>query len=347
MKIAFTICSNNYLPHARVLRNSLIEKNPEYKFYYILVDTLADSLDYKTDLVDDVIPVEQIQIPNFDELIKKYNIIELNTSVKASAFKYLLDKNPSTQKILYFDPDIAILDSLHILENELDVSEIIITPHILTPLSINEARPNENDFLNYGIYNLGFIGLKNTTQITNKFLLWWEERLLKMCYINENEGLFVDQLWINLVPVFFKGVKILEHPGMNMAPWNLHERMIKKNENKYIINLKYDLVFYHFSSFKFERLPQLFTNYDRNNNYMKDEVVVKLYEWYAAKLAEIDHKKYSSINCAFMKVGNENERSSLSDTTPIEKVTPLLKLFKYIMPPIFVLLYNKIKLKSF
>ncbi len=343
MKIAFTICSNNYLPQARVLRNSLIETNPDYKFFYILVDALDESLNYEADLNDDVIPIDQIQIPNFDELVQKYNIIELNTSVKASSFKYLLNKYPTTEKIFYFDPDIAVFSRLQILENELNQNDIILTPHILKPLSIDLKIPNESVFLNYGIYNLGFIGLKNTSQIRDEFLIWWEQRLLKLCFIDVASGLFVDQLWINLVPIFYPKVKVLDHPGMNVAPWNLHERSIEKIENHYMVNSYFDLIFYHFSTYKVANPNTFFKFYERNYNYFEDNNIKALYSWYKSKILEIDVLVYSTKPCIYIE--KEKRQDDYHLDINLNKNNQLIKMIKYILPPIIVDLYKIFKRK--
>ena len=44
-----------------------------------------------------------------------------------------------------------------------------------------------------------------------------KEQTYKMGYFRLSEGLFVNQLPINLVPLFFKGVYILDDRGYNMA----------------------------------------------------------------------------------------------------------------------------------
>ena len=41
------------------------------------------------------------------------------------------------------------------------------------------------------------------------------------------EGLFVDQKWIDLVPGFYPDVGIIHHPGYNVAYWNLHCRRVE------------------------------------------------------------------------------------------------------------------------
>ena len=58
-------------------------------------------------------------------------------------------------------------------------------------------------------------------------LHWWKERTYNMGYQRLEKGLFVDQLWMNLVPVLFESCNVLNHPGYNMGPWNLHERKLQ------------------------------------------------------------------------------------------------------------------------
>jgi hypothetical protein len=338
MKIAFTICSNNYLPQARVLRNTLKENNPEYQFFYFLVDRPLHTVDYKTDLISEVIPIEDIGIPEFDALWKKYNIIELNTSVKASAFRYLINRFPEADLLFYFDPDIAVLTPLKYLETQLETNEFILTPHILQPMALSEQRPNEYDFMNFGLYNLGFLGLKNTTQIRDKFLPWWEERLLELCYINTTKGLFVDQLWMTLVPVLFEKVGVLKHPGLNVAPWNIQERKISFNEGKYMINIDHELVFYHFSSYK-ERNPEaLFYNYERNNALMGDEVLEALYKWYHQQLTSMDSTAYLNSKCVFIQM----KEAYLNELKSREKLSAR-EVIKGFIPPHILTLIRKIK----
>ena len=84
MKIAFTICSNNYLAQAKILCDSLLENNPNYKVVIGLCDELSDSIDYSFFNNIEIINVSKIDIFCFEEIIKKYNIIELNTSIKPS-----------------------------------------------------------------------------------------------------------------------------------------------------------------------------------------------------------------------------------------------------------------------
>ena len=60
-------------------------------------------------------------------------------------------------------------------------------------------RPNEQDILIAGAYNLGFIGHR-LGAFADRLLDWWAERLERDCIVDPSRGFFVDQRWIDLVP---------------------------------------------------------------------------------------------------------------------------------------------------
>ena len=92
MNIAFTICSNNYLAHAKTLGESFLEYHPDFKFIIGLVDRYNPNYDYSLLARMECIPVENIQVQSFEELVNKYNIVELNTAVKPTYFHYIFQK---------------------------------------------------------------------------------------------------------------------------------------------------------------------------------------------------------------------------------------------------------------
>ena len=157
-KLAFTICSANYLAQAIALGDSLLQHNPTYTFVIGLVDELNDKI-LPVKIAYPLIPIKDIEIPDFKGFCAQYNITELNTAVKPFYFSYLFEKNETVQNIVYLDPDIFIYHSFELLENHLASNQIVLTPHITKPIN-DDKYPTETDFLNAGIYNLGFIALK-------------------------------------------------------------------------------------------------------------------------------------------------------------------------------------------
>jgi len=238
---ACTIISRNYLPYAKVLHASIRAHNPECDFYVLMVDTPHPS-DQNQEF--EIINVRSLDIPNFSSVAFRYNLLELNTNVKPTFLSKLLAER-GIPKLLYFDPDILICDSLQPIFAMLDRCSILLTPHCTSPIE-DRKRPSEQDFLSAGAFNLGFIGLRNSLE-TKSFLQWWEKRCLELGFQEPRTGLFVDQKWINLVPCFFDSVHVTRHPGCNMGYWNLHERSLTELHGKFLVNNTVPLLFFHFS----------------------------------------------------------------------------------------------------
>jgi hypothetical protein len=290
----FSICSNNYLAQATVLRNSIRQFHPDTPFILFLCDLKLPSLNYLP-VADEVIELEKIE-PAFESLALKYNIIELNTCLKPRVFEYLFTER-KYQRVIFLDPDIKLFNPLTHLFTSLDHANILLTPHILSPIPMDEKKPQEQSFLMFGIYNLGFIGVSRSDE-SLKFLQWWKKRTYILGNMDTYHGNFVDQLPLNQAPVFFKSVMILLDPGLNMAPWNLHERWLTNNNGQWMVNDEEPLRFYHFSSFK-AGVPELPGHY-YNRFVMKDRPdLLQIYQEYNKNLIESGYDQFQKISNSY------------------------------------------------
>jgi lipopolysaccharide biosynthesis glycosyltransferase len=334
LQIVFTICSNNYLAQAKTLGDSLLSSNPDVKFIIGLCDGYIGELDYSRTIGYEIIPFQELGLADFDGLVNKYNIVELNTSIKPSFFKYLLKRYKYCEKIIYLDPDIAVFSSIGNLWNHLDSYDIVITPHILNPPPIDGLEPGENLFMMYGIFNLGFLALNGRAPQSASFLDWWESRTLELGKSDIENGFYVDQLWINMAPVYFDKVLILKNLGYNVAPWNLHEREIVADESGgYRMQDGSDLVFFHFSSFNYRithRLAKFFNRYTYQN---ASNAVKKIYVEYREKMILNGVDKFSSIDYKYGK------RPIILPPPPSRWKQTLLLFF----PPILLISYYHTK----
>jgi lipopolysaccharide biosynthesis glycosyltransferase len=260
--VAFTVCSINYLSQAITLGNSLKKSNPKIDFRIYVVDKFEGRENLKHIVPYPVIEIHNVPVDDFDGMCRRYNVIELNTSVKPFIFDYIFKTEPHINNVIYFDPDIKVYESLNKLLEQLLTSSIVLTPHILTPSDDHPYGQAERNYLMGGIFNLGFIALSNHHE-SLKFLDWWKARLVNQGYADASMHLFYDQKWLNFAPVFFDRVYIEKSPGYNMAGWNLHERVItSSHEGKYIINNKFTLCFFHFSGVKVNEFNiSVHTNY--------------------------------------------------------------------------------------
>lgn len=337
MNVVFTLCSNNYLAQAKTLMDSVHKFNPEVILIIGLVDELHTEVDYSFFNPIIIVPVREIGLSSLDELCSKYNIIELNTAVKASYFKYLSNLYGS-EIIIYLDPDTKIFTSLEGAFSELETCDFLITPHILTPIPHDGFSPQENLFLNHGIYNLGFIALKTRSQNVVDFLNWWEERTLTLGYARLAEGLFVDQLWINLVPLLFSKVKIIDVYGYNMGPWNLHEREIINQTGAYKLNDGSPLFFYHFSSYNYLYPSKMCKDYYNRYSFNNRPDLINLYSIYHKELLKNQVVFFTSLECLLLNQVLDN---------PVEEekahhINKLVLLIKNITPPVLYKLTKRI-----
>jgi hypothetical protein len=304
--IAFTLCSNNYLAQAKTLGDSFVRHNPGVHFVIGLVDRRRDDVDYAALGPFEILPVEDLAIPSFEGFWKRYNIIELNTAVKPYYFAHLFERHGS-DVVLYFDADIELYASCETILSELGEGAVLLTPHALAPVPVDDLGLSERAFLRCGVYNLGFITVADGPERA-KFLDWWKARTARWGYISWQGGLFVDQLWINLAPVFFDRVVVTRHRGLNMAYWNLHERTLSAGpDGGLVVNGVYPLVFFHFSALDQLHPESIATTQKRTLASRPD--LDRLFRGYAERVLANGYERYGRLECEYVTQRQEYLRA--------------------------------------
>jgi len=260
--IVFTIVAKNYTGLACVLGEAVQKHSPGTRFVICIADELDKGVSFTVNGFDYFIAKDAlgIEIEQWEEMAFKYNITEFCTAIKPYCFEYLLKKY-DVENIIYFDPDIYIYSSLQPVWNILQEKDIIITPHITTPQDEYSGDILENSILATGIYNLGFLALRNTA-LTATFIKWWQKRLTDKSFADKIDGLYTDQKWIDFLPALFDTAKIhiSKNLGLNIAPWNFYEREVINENGEWVIKNritgegKTPLIFFHFSGFNYKQL---------------------------------------------------------------------------------------------
>lgn len=289
---AFTICARNYFAQALLLRESFMRQHPDHAFYVVLMDRV--DAEFAAGYPDvRILWVEEINLPHFSAHSLRFDIIEFSTNVKAHCLLTFLEQH---QRVLYLDPDTYLFNDLNPVYDELERSNIVVTPATTTPVR-DGHRPDDIEFLRVGVFNLGFIGVAATDE-SRRFLRWWSDRCLAEGFHETQSGLFVDQKWVNLAPCYFQGVCILKDPGVNMAPWNLHERQLSHIEGTYWVNGEVPLRLFHFSSFD-PNHPQTIAK--RQTRFVEGERrdLTQLLDGYARELLAADYAGFSQLEYSF------------------------------------------------
>lgn len=262
MNGACTIVSPNYLAYARTVSVSYLAQHPGHLFFVLIVADLAAE-DRKIFEGDGFTPImlSEIGLEDLRGEGMKYDTLELNTNVKPTFMKYLIQRF-DLENLVYLDPDIFVYAPLTPVFDALDSGSMAtLTPHMTTPVDDGKL-PSEQDMLYNGTYNLGFIAVRRCEQ-SWRLLSWWERRCLDLGFSEGRTGLFVDQKWMNLAPGLFDKVEILRHPGCNMAYWNLHERTLSGDAEGYTVNGSAQLCFFHFSGIVLDDPAMLSKNTNR------------------------------------------------------------------------------------
>ena len=248
-RAACTITSPNYLGFARTLAASFVAQHPEQRFFVLIVADLSDAAPFAFDPSFTPVMLGEIGLRDLRAEAMKYDILELNTNVKPTFMKHLM-QTYELDGLVYLDPDIFLYAPLTPVFDALDSgATAVLTPHMTTPV-FDGRSPGEQDLLYNGTYNLGFIAIGGTAE-GRRLLDWWEHRCLALGFSEGRTGLFVDQKWMNLAPGLFDKVIITRDAGLNMAYWNLHERsLVEGVAGPGVVNPvsgRVPLRFFHFS----------------------------------------------------------------------------------------------------
>jgi hypothetical protein len=291
--IVFTSITLNYLPKAKILAKTLKQFHSDWQFHLLISDKIPpDKVNlFNTELnqsyFDKVVWIDELPIPEIHSWIFKHSVVEICTAVKGPYLKYLADQG--NEKIVYIDPDIAIINSLDPIEKWLDEYGILLTPHLLD-YTDNPQSIQDNEIMGtmrHGTFNLGFLAVNSTNSDGHRFIDWWTKRLLQYCYADYDRGLFTDQKWADLIPSFFKELLIIRDPGYDVASWNLDCRELSFNpQGQLVVNGEYPLRFYHFTGYDSGAGMNVVTSLTSGG---ANPVVNELWDWYIRQLEDNGH----------------------------------------------------------
>ncbi len=245
-----------------MLARSVKAAHPDWQMHALLVDRLPPDLPQADPLQSDlshadrplaeafapfdhVLTADRLGIPDFAGWMFKHDLVEACTAVKPPMLLALLEQG--FDKVVYLDPDIAVFHDLGSIERRLDDASIVLTPHQSVPSRGESAlRDNEMTSLQYGIYNLGFVAVRNDAN-GRGFAQWWTRMTRRACYDDVASGIFTDQKYCDLVPGLFDRVAIERDPGCNVASWNLADRRLRFAADGRLMANDATLKFYHFT----------------------------------------------------------------------------------------------------
>lgn len=236
-----TIITADHLPFAKVLYASLQKYVPDTSLQVLIIDknNFTSSQNFTIHSIDSV-----VTSPVAKGIYKKYahtNTDHFRWALKPVFISYLLQNG--FDKVIFTDPDIFFVNNFSFLFDELDASNILLTPHWAN-LNPVENEGSLLDLLRGGLFNAGFIGANKKGK---EAIDWWAEMCHYKMEINITSGLYDDQKYLIILPVHFPDVKILKHQGCNLASWNVQTCKREIINGKLLLNQHFEPIFIHFN----------------------------------------------------------------------------------------------------
>jgi hypothetical protein len=239
-----THCDINYVAKAHSLICSLRENN--FEGIAVVVCHDQESLKRLTSLkmlgvyLFDISQVEEV-FPQLLAARLDRPQIEYYYCVTPFLVKFIM-RIFDSDFFVYLDSDMYFFsDFSSSLESNIEYV-VAITPH--------RFRTGNKNLEIYGKYNVGLMSFRKCGDSEN-IIDWWAKQCLKSTSIDLSEGLCGDQKYLDDFENLIPGVKQLDNPGHNVAPWNFSDVVSQDGEVKVIENsIRYKLVYFHFSGLK-------------------------------------------------------------------------------------------------
>jgi len=229
-----TLFDSNYLTRGLAMYESLNKYSCDFHLYIFAFDDKSFNL--LTELYLSNVTIISLLEFEDDDLLKikqGRSAGEYCWTCTPSIIKYSIETYDLTN-CTYLDADLYFFSNPVVLIEEMGDKSVLITPHRYTQEYDQSATS--------GIYCVQFMTFKNDEN-GMKILNWWRNSCNDWCYARFEDGKFGDQKYLDDWTSRFTGVHVLENLGGGVAPWNIQQYNLSKQEFK--------LVFYHFHNFKF------------------------------------------------------------------------------------------------
>lgn len=254
-----TVATVSHLAFCRVLGESVGRIHPGCRLTVLLVDDLhRDYADAEEPI--EIISPDQVHLDpaEFRRMAVVYEPIELACALKPWALRYVIDSG--AECAVYVDGDTQLLAPVDALGDAARSRGVALVPHIYEPLNWDGLTPQDVDFLRFGTFNGGCLAVGDTAS-GRQFLEWWSARLARDAIYSDEEALYLDQRWLDLVPPIFDAA-IVRDPGLDVAYWN-RAGAVEWDDGRYTVAGS-PLRLFHFSGFD-PREPTTLSSLNRAN----------------------------------------------------------------------------------
>lgn len=234
-----TYFDQRYAARARVMLRSLRRHDPNAEIFALCLDEPARML--TAELQDrKLFIVSPQELYGFDPALaacRDRGKAAFRATHKPVLANYALHQRPEVEAIVHIDADTRFFSSVAPLFAEIGTASIALSPHRFV---FNRERAEW-----FGRFNAGFIywrndavGLRCLADYRADCLAWCEPEVTQ-------DGRFMNQGYLTAWPQRYPNVHVLQHPGVNLAPWNVAGHALSRGRDILVDGVP--LVFFHFS----------------------------------------------------------------------------------------------------
>lgn len=231
MKLLFTVCNRYLLPYAITLGESIRQHNPDQYLVLGWVDPLPlPDLPYAIRGIH----VKSVDIPRFREMTERYYDFELVAACIPFFGSHLLKNNRETSELIYVSPTTYFYKGLGPSPANAG-SFMQLKPHRTSPVSATSLLDDKR-ILNIGMYNGSGWIIHPDGQQEKELFDWWCERALDRCHFNLCQGMCLEQLWLNYIPIYFNNTTLIRNPGWQFGLNDVPGSVLSEVEGAYQVD---------------------------------------------------------------------------------------------------------------
>ena len=211
-----TLFDKNFLPSGICLYRSLNKYHGNFVLWVICMD---DEVWVQLSILNyaniKLIKLSEVENSELIRVKKERTNAEYCWTLTPFAPKFILDSNPTVDRVTYVDADLYFFDSTSKIFDEFESSEsdVLITEH---GYSKRYDKSKQS-----GIYCVQFMTFKNTAN-GRGVLAWWQKKCIEWCFNRIEDGKFGDQKYLDDWPVRFgTSIHVLKSCYLTLAPWNV------------------------------------------------------------------------------------------------------------------------------
>lgn len=249
-----TYFDHNYLARGLALFRSLRRHSSEpFHLWILALNDETERILGELDLPS----VTIIPLPSVEGAFPKLKTAKTNRSLVEYFFTltpclplFVFVRCPWVDQLTYLDADIWFFSDPTPVFSQIDDASITVTPHAFTPdaLKTLEGAPTSGGE-KYGRFNVGWVTFTHDAEALS-CLRRWQQQCIEWCHDRPESGKYGDQAYLDEWPELYPGLRVLEHPGVNAAIWNVGERRIERGPRGGVFLDGAPLVAYHFHGLK-------------------------------------------------------------------------------------------------